>query len=516
MPIRPFAAVFPSALVIASIYGGLLFAEDAKAVFNSLYGERRKQVAATIGKADDLALAKDMLGVARSSTGTPELLVLLCDSAYELTAKNPDGYGVAAEAMTLLADNVAAMKTTARKKLIDVLTAQSRAGKAEERDAAGEKAIALLAAEGDERAAAKDWQGATAEYRRALAFALSKKSPASDEIKTKLEEAQRLERANAQIARLQERLLENATDAASATEAVRIFLLELDDPAGAARLAPRVGDAALKEMVALINRPTTELSAAEQIRVGEWYWNSGRSLRGVPQSIAYEHAVDRMTAALGDPSLDTLSRTKAMALQQQAKQELQTAAKPPVVKPKPVTLPTQAAQRYIPAERLSDVLTMSSAFTVENGVVKGSVGTNTPGIPMIAQEFEGRSFRFEFKMKARQYQSIYAIVDGEVFRYSHGHWWNSGTAVIGNHKGEQRLKGTIEKPEEFAVLAIEFDGKEVRYFYNDKLAHSDPVTKPLTRKGKFKFGLTCYDSPIEAKDFALVVDGKPLYTDKRK
>ncbi len=246
-------------------------AASAKQVFDSLYGPKLKQVAGTIDRADDLTLAKDMLGVAKTSTSTPALLALLCESAHDLGMKHADGYATAAEAMSLLADTVAEKRAAARDKLVAVLTKQSTAGKPDERDAAGEKLIDTLLVMGDEKMEAKKWSEAASDYRKALATASTRKSAKLETAKASLDAAMYRDRTEKQVARLQEKILKDATDSASAEELVRLYLLDLDDAAAARPYLDRVKDAKLSELASLAAKEATALSESESLELGEWF-----------------------------------------------------------------------------------------------------------------------------------------------------------------------------------------------------------------------------------------------------
>src|SRR5690606_15397328 len=77
--------------------------DDAQRVFDSLYGSRVQQAMRTGTTADDVALARELLEAARTSTGTPKLLAILCEQAYALGSRDREGIAVADEAMQVLA-----------------------------------------------------------------------------------------------------------------------------------------------------------------------------------------------------------------------------------------------------------------------------------------------------------------------------------------------------------------------------------------------------------------------------
>ncbi len=289
-------------------------ADDAKQVFDSLYGPRIKAAKATADRADDHALAKELLASAGNSADTPALLALLCEASYDLGSRHPDGFTTAAQAMTLLAESVEAQRTGAREKLADVLMKQSRLGKPDERETAGEQLIDTLLAMGDEKLEMKKWTEATGDYRRAMTIATPRKSPKLETIKAKLDLATRRDRAEKQIARLNEKLLGDANDSATAQEIVKLYIVEFDDPKAALPFLNRTKDESLKKLVPLASGATESVSGDDHLALGEWY----RSLAG-PSPKASElpllkRARDAFARAMASAELSAAAQGKTRLL----------------------------------------------------------------------------------------------------------------------------------------------------------------------------------------------------------
>ncbi len=312
-----------------------VLADEARQVFDSLYGQKIRQVVATADRTDDIALAREMLAVARESGGTPGLQILLCNGAGDLAGRHPDGYAAAIEAMRLLADEREDQRDAARAKLIDLLTRQSRTGKAEERADAGDGLIDLFVTTGDEKAQKRQYAEAAGDYRRANTLAVQRKSDRLETIKTKLEFAMSRDRAVKQIARLQERLLQNATDHATAEEIVKLYVVELDDPKAAAIYLDRTGDARFKRLVTATIREQ-DATASESLALGQWYKELADAA-GAPAKYSTlrhsKHYIERFLSLHSDSDLD---RTRATVLLNQVNTELAriaVAARPPEKSP---------------------------------------------------------------------------------------------------------------------------------------------------------------------------------------
>jgi len=327
-----------SILTIAAIALSFARGEDAKDVFTSLYGPRLKQVAGTIDKADDLALAKDMLAVAKTSTQTPDLLALLCEASYDLATKQADGFGLAAEAMTLLAEQVEAKKPAAREKLVGVLTKQSRIGKAEDRDKAGEALIDILVATGNDHAAAGNWKEAIAEHRRALAIASPKKSPRIAEVREHLDEAVRRDRLEQQIAILQEKLLKDANDSATAEELVTLHIAALDDPAGAQRFLNRVKDPRIKALAPMTILAMNEVGEADCLKLGEWYRDLAKDAAGRAKAATLGRSIEYLERYISLHTTTDVQLAKAKVLLSEVMKEHAAMASAGVTPAKPVAV----------------------------------------------------------------------------------------------------------------------------------------------------------------------------------
>lgn len=288
-----------------------LAADESKQVFDALFAAKLKAVNATPDRADDVALASELLVHAKSSKEQLGLLTLICDSAYDLGLRSPEGQATAIEAQMLLAQHVESKRSEAQEKVVALLTRQASAGKAEERDAAGASLVVLLITMGDEKMQKSQFAEAAADFRRAVAAGSKIKGASVDEVKSKLELAARLDRTIKNIARLDEKLLENANDAASAQEIVRHYLVDLNDAASALPYLNRIKDDQLKQMTLLAAKPVSELNEDESLTLGEWYVSQ---IKPPALGAVVSHAEKCLVRFLALHPANDLPRTKATAL----------------------------------------------------------------------------------------------------------------------------------------------------------------------------------------------------------
>lgn len=318
---RSWAIVLCAAIV--SFPQASVLANEARQVFDSLYGQKIKQAAATSDRADDIALAKDMLDVASKSKEHPALITLLSGAAHDLTSKHADGLATAVQAMQLLAEFVPDAKASAREKLIPLLTRQMAAGKPDEREQAGETLIDLLLTIGDEKIERKQYAEAAADYRRAMTVAQQRKSASVDVAKAKLEMAGSRERSVKQLARLQEKLLQDAQDNATAEEIIKLYAFQLGEPTAAVAYLNRAKDPDLLRYVTLAAKPVADISTDDCLALASWYKLAGD---GAPPSqdktLAWQAAIRYIDHFRRTYVGDDLPRKRADVMHDQLKQSL--------------------------------------------------------------------------------------------------------------------------------------------------------------------------------------------------
>ncbi len=285
-------------------------AEDAKQFFDSLYGNRLKQVKATIDRGDDLVLAKEILAAAQSIERT-DVVGLMCDHAIDLSQRHADGLPTAIDAARLLAEKVEPRRSEARKKLVELLLRQSASSDPKVKEKAGDDLINLLTLQGDEAFKAGKYDDALAGYRQAMTAAQRQKSPAADTLKEKIELAGNRSRVEKQIARLREKLLADATDTVSVHEIIRLYVVDLDTPAEAMKVLDRAKDAKLIKLVPLAAKGAENASEPDCLALGEWYSELATSAAASSKEAMMRRASAYLTRYLGFQPTDQLARTKA-------------------------------------------------------------------------------------------------------------------------------------------------------------------------------------------------------------
>ncbi len=246
-------------------------AEDAQELFESIYGKKINEVSATASTKDDARLAGEILKLAQKQTDTPELLEIMCEHVYKLGMRNPEGYAPTVEAMELLAKSVLDRKSWCIDKLIDIRQKQYAVARGAEKNAAGAELIKTLIQAGDDA----EKKGRLAEsinyYYRASNIAKSLKSIDTSSIRDRFSELKGCWIAERKIERYKKRLAANPDDNAAARELVRICLVELDDPARAAKYLNENSDEVMRTYIPLASRDMEKLSPTVIVELGNWY-----------------------------------------------------------------------------------------------------------------------------------------------------------------------------------------------------------------------------------------------------
>lgn len=291
----------------------LVRADDAKQLFDSLYGPKIRDVRKTLSRDDDVALAKEMVDLARKNTSQISLVTLLCDAASDLGKRQPSGYAAAVEAMELLIEYVPAQREATRDQLVLLLTRQSASRDETERKAAAQKLVGVYTKAGDAKTSEQAFAEAAAHYRRAYSIARQKQVEGAEAVQAKLELAVTRDKATKQIARLEQNLLKNVNDTDAAKQLIELHVVKMDDPKSALPYLDRAKDESLNKLVRLAAGQTDNAAATDHIALAEWYQsNAGTGKAANP--IALQHAKHHATVSLNHPNANTLVKIKAQAM----------------------------------------------------------------------------------------------------------------------------------------------------------------------------------------------------------
>ncbi|MBE3063548.1 MAG: hypothetical protein IMZ69_00845 [Spirochaetes bacterium] len=306
-------------------------ADEAADTFSKLYGEDLKRVAATPSAADDLALAKQLLEAAGKVTHQPAFLTLLCEKAHELAIKDPAGYPTAKAAAQLLAANVAEKKVESLQKMAAMYQRPYATARGDAKSKAGEALVEALKALADAQAAEEDTDGAGVTLKQALAVATTIKSQSKAALQAQLAGLGAQQQVEKQIAALKAKLEKDPQDAASRKEIVRLYLVEMNNPAEAAKFVDETLDEATRKYVPAAAKPIEEAPELACNELGDWYRTLGEAAApGAKAAMCtrakgyYERFLELHTAE----DLDRTAATLALKRVEAALEKLSSVTKP--------------------------------------------------------------------------------------------------------------------------------------------------------------------------------------------
>ena len=261
-------------VVLAALACGVAWslagADEARNLFESLHGQKYRDVLATRDKTDDVALAGEFVAAAGASRKQPQLSALLCERAYLLASKAPEGRETAIAAMSFLAETQPSTAKQCREKILAIHQGQYNVSRGPARQTAREAMVGFLLAAADEEAAGGDYVAATGYLRRASYLAGGTRDFKAV-VAARLKRVGELQRNARDIDAARKRLEADPADVAVREKLIWLYLLGQDDPAGAARYVNADCSEVIRTYVSLAARPPDSLAETVLLEVAAWY-----------------------------------------------------------------------------------------------------------------------------------------------------------------------------------------------------------------------------------------------------
>ena len=301
-------------------------ADEITEFYDSLFGKEAAQVTATREKADDVAFGKQLLEAARGIEEHPKIVALLCEKSYEFSSRASEGYPTAIEAMNLLAMRVPQRKAECLGAIIQLQRRAYASARGPARQEAGDALLALMLDAAQAAGAAGQWNQAAGFYRQALPIATSLRSDQRTEIQQWLKQAGARQRAVKKIEDLQAKLKADPTDTAAADQIVAIYLVDLDNPKGAAEVAQAGSDAVAKKLAPLAATQIEEMTADDCLALADWYRKLGDKASPDSRPAMWNRAATYYEKFLELNTENGLARFKATAGLKQVRAKLDARA----------------------------------------------------------------------------------------------------------------------------------------------------------------------------------------------
>jgi len=284
--------------------------EQGSRVYQQRFGDRRKKVDASVGKDDDVAMAREHLRDAAKLAGDSALAVILREQAHQLGMRHRNGYATAAQAAESLLSGFPELRSRYLPMALRVYQVQFASGY--DRSAAGERLMELYVDEAKVLAAAGKFDGfALTMVGRAQAVADTLPSPRRDAMVS-------LRNYYLALRDLQKR----PTDLTLRRKTILFAIREVDAPGEADELLVRELDEKLLACVRLAAKPIEKVEEAACLELGTWYVELAQGTSGHGKAVCLNRAVAYLERFLKLHKAEDLSRTRGELLLDRAREGL--------------------------------------------------------------------------------------------------------------------------------------------------------------------------------------------------
>lgn len=244
---------------------------DVLATFVQLYGASIAKAKETLEEDDDLVLAKQILAAAKSTQSLdPDLKVMMITGVYDLCHKHRNGQELATEAMKYMAEAYPERKLECCQKLAAMHEVSYSANGTNEE---GEDLIDVWMNCVELALLSRQHKDAAAACQRALEVALSIHSEKAEYVKARWGPILAREQALKEIDELRETLRSAPDNREVREKLVRLYLIERDSPAEAAKFLGSSSDPTFRTNVPLSLAKMETLSKEAVLKLAEWYLN---------------------------------------------------------------------------------------------------------------------------------------------------------------------------------------------------------------------------------------------------
>lgn len=269
MSIRSIAALAILGLLAA---GGLLrAAEDPEDAYQSLFGDEAKRVLLANNSGEIAQLARKVLDAARRSGDDHEFQAFLCQKAYDLGGKVQAGYETAIDSLKFLADTDPNRRTACFDKATAIYQKWMTAARGEERHRVVDSYYRYLQDSGDGAARTGDWAMASKFYKSLQTLTETNRPSRKEEAAARVAVAAGMEQAAARLDLARKKLQSSPADSVQARIAMRICMIDFDDPNAAIPFAEAAGEQQAVAFLLLAVKPVVDLPVDDCLGLGDWY-----------------------------------------------------------------------------------------------------------------------------------------------------------------------------------------------------------------------------------------------------
>ena len=296
--------------------------DEAEAAFQDAFGDLYKKAVATKDIRDDIALAEQILDAANAAAKQPRFFALLCRKAFELTRKSAEGHATAIRAMELLASKDPSQAVACLTDIVAMRQAALAGARADARKEVAEALVASLLDLADAKAAAGDLAGALTICRQAKALATGNAIGDKNALDARLKDLGERQATAAETTRLQGLLEKDPANADARMKLVHLYLVQLDNPAEAAKYVNDSVDEATRKYVPAAAKPATEAPELACLELAKWYAGLAAGTTGVPKAAMLRRTVSYYESYLQRHAGDDTAKAAAQIAMKRAQDDL--------------------------------------------------------------------------------------------------------------------------------------------------------------------------------------------------
>ena len=247
--------------------------EEATEVFNQLYGDSIRKAKSTRERTDDLELASQLLSATSQAGESTTLIRLMCENAYALAFKYPEGEKTAIDAMQLLARKIPDQALACQLRIVEVRDRWYRLANSTLRTAKGQTFIESLAAAFDMAMGKGDYDQAVRLQQRIVKTARTIRLPEADGLNQRLQQTKHRAMIQRQIATHTDRLKTSPNDRTSHAKLMMLYLIDLNDPQHALRhvVGATNQDDPIRTLLPLATGSIQVIDEDRCRKLGDWY-----------------------------------------------------------------------------------------------------------------------------------------------------------------------------------------------------------------------------------------------------
>lgn len=247
-------------------------AVSPKDLFDELFGEQARSVAASRDRADDIALAQKLMQTVETlEEEQAAVKVYLLDKAFDLTSREATAYALSIEIAQSISELDPKREKVSEQRVLSTLRLAYARARGKDRTTVGRLYIDHLVNFGESAEATEQWPSATSYYQQALTVAAQNKLTTAETLKNRLTRLRLLTQTQKRLTLLRSRLLRDATDHVAAHELALLYITTMNAPDKAIPFAKRANDETLAKNILTAVQPLETWDASTCFTMAQWY-----------------------------------------------------------------------------------------------------------------------------------------------------------------------------------------------------------------------------------------------------